>query len=339
MHQHFYVCPASGCESQQAIGSVPVSSTGSLKSITISADPKMLLEQRSKVSATLRAAGGSVGPVNIAYYDGDPAKGGTLLDVQQIQHMDPGATYAHRSFFTPETCGTHTLYASAWTANSPEIQTHFSTRVSIDSIDFVKALINSTQTAEITDRRFGRDLLDLLNTALQYFRRDQTYEANTALSAYMQQLALASGEQINADRVGQLTSQAGVVLSCGTKGFSLVASPSSATLSTDSPASYELAITPIGNFTGKVSLACIGAPKGVDCAFSSRSVALDGFSQSRVSLTLTVGGGHREDTVRSGSEWQQSPQKVKPGMYSFIVQANSGESIRNTLLTVMVKQH
>jgi len=336
VHQHFYVCSASGCD-QQTMSAGATQPTGSLKSITISADPKMLLEQRLYVQQRSALSWISVGPVNIAYYDGDPAKGGTLLDVQQIQHMDAGATYAHRSFFTPETCGTHRLYASAWTADFAEIQAQSSTRVSIDSIDFVKALISSTETANITDRRFGRNLLDLLNTALRYFRQDQTEAANTALSAYMQQLALANGEQISADSVGQLTSQASVVLGCGTTGFSLVPSPSSATLSTHSAAPYDLAITPIGNFTGKVSLACIGAPKGVNCTLSSRSVVLDGFSQSRVSLTLTAVESGRENTSPNGSEWQQRPRKPAPGLYSFIVQAKGGGTIRDTFLTLVVK--
>jgi hypothetical protein len=337
VHQHFYVCPASGCEMQQTTGAIGITTAGSLKSITISADTKMLLEQRNKVNATLRATGGDVGPVNIAYYDGDPVKGGTLLDIQQIQHMEAGATYAHRTFFTPETCGTHTLYVSAWTANSPEIQARSSTRVSIDSIDFVKALTDSTATADITDRRLGRNLLDLLNTALQSFRHGQMHVGNTVLSIYIQQLALASGQGISAESARQLTAQASVVLGCGTRGFSLVTSPSWATLSTRNPASYALAVTPIGEFTGKVSLACIGAPKGIGCTFSSQSVVLDGLSQSRVTLTLAAGGNDRENIIRRGSEWQRGRHKPARGIYSFIVQANSGGTIRNTLLSVVIK--
>ena len=328
VHQHFYVCPPSGCyQPNSGVGATP--SNGSLKTITISADARMLLEQRNKVGVTLQAAGGSVGPVNIAYYDGNPAKGGTLLDIQQIQHMDPGVPYAHRSFFTPETCGAHSLYASAWTANSAEIQASSATRVSIDSIDFVQALINSTQTANITERWLSRRLLDMLNVALQEFQQGQTDAGNTALSAYVEQLAFASGNGISAERAGQLTGQASVILGCGARGFSLVASPSSATLSVGSPASYALAITPIGGFRGNVALACIGAPKGVHCSFSSPSVALDGTSQSRVPLTVTAGG--------SSPERHKRRRKPVHGTYSFTVQAISGRTIRNTTLTLVVK--
>jgi hypothetical protein len=328
VHQHFYVCPASGCD-QQTTGAGATPSTGLLKSIRVSADSRILLEQRSKVTATLWAAGGSVGPVNIAYYDGNPARGGTLLDVQQIQRMDSGATYAHRSFFTPETCGTHTIYASAWSANSPEIQARSFTRVTIDAVDFVQALINSTQAANITDRHLSRNLLDLLNSALRYFGYGQTRLGNTSLSAYMQQLALAKGQGISAESAGQLAGQASVVLGCGDTGFSLVASPSSATVTTHDPASYSLALTPTGGFTGRVSLACLGAPKGVDCSFSSRLVELDGSSQSRMSLSVTAGV--------SSPEWHKETRKPAPGVYRFILQAASEATIRNTLLTLVVK--
>jgi hypothetical protein len=289
VHQRFYLCPPSGCDQRTSnVGATPPD--GSLKTITISSDPKMLLEQRSKVSATLQATGGSVGPVNVAYYDGNPAQGGTLLDIQQIQHMDAGATYAHRSFFSPETCGTHMLYASAWVANSPEIRASYSTSVSIDPADFVQAIINSTLTANITDSQLNSSLLTLLNTSLQAFRQGQTDAGNTSLSTYMHQLALADGQAISTDTASQLIGQAGVVLGCGATGFSLVVSPSSITVSAGTQASYALAVTPIGRFTGNVSLVCIGAPKGVDCSFSSPLVALNGSSQSRVTITVNTDG-------------------------------------------------
>ncbi|HEY2472831.1 MAG TPA: hypothetical protein VGI45_33910, partial [Terracidiphilus sp.] len=387
VHQRFYVCPTSGCV-PQSTGLGGTQSSSALKSITLSTNPKLMLEQRAKLSATLQAASGPVGPVNIAYYDGNPAAHGTLLDVQRIQHMDAGATYAHRTFFTPETCGTHTLYASAWAANSPEIQASASTSVSIDSVDFVQALINSTQTANIADSQLSSSLLALLNTALQDFQQGQTDAGNTSLSAYMQQLALANGQAISTDTASQLTGQAGVVLGCGATGFSLALSPPSATVSAASPASYALAVTPIGGFTGKVSFACIGAPQAVDCSFSSPSVALDGSSQSRVTITVTSGGSvsaagfagtppsafsakikwllvlllaalaiaslqraRLRQTILGcaialvvlsgmsgcGSGGSGNTTTLAPGTYPFTLQATSGETVRNTLLTLVVK--
>jgi hypothetical protein len=383
VHQRFYICPTSGCVPQNT-GLGGTQSSSALKSITISANPNMLLEQRAKVSATLQA-GGPVGPVNIAYYDGNPAKDGTLLDVQKLQHMDAGATYAHRTFFTPETCGAHTLYASAWVADSPEIQASTATSVTINSVDFVQALISSTKTANITSNALSANLLALLNTALQDFQQGQPDAGNTALGAYMQQLAAASGNGITVDSVSQLTGQAGVVLGCGASGFSLTTSPSSATVSVGSPASYALAVTPIGGFTGKVSLACMGAPQGIDCSFSSASVALDGSSQWRVTITVNTNGGvsaagiggppsgtsgkikwllmllvaalaiaslHRARIRQvilgcvialvllggiGGCGSNGSTASIQPGTYPFTLQATSGNTVRNTLLVLVVK--
>lgn len=188
--------------------------------------------------------------------------------MQQIQHMDSGATYAHRTFFTPETCGTHTLYSSAWIANSPEIQASTATSVTIDYISFVQALFSSTNSANVTDVQLSGTLLGLLNTALQDFQQGHADAGNTALGAYMQQLAIASGNGITAARVSQLTGQAGAVLGCGSSGFSMSTSPSSGTVSVGDTASYALAITPIGKFSGNVSLSCVGAPRGTDCTFT-----------------------------------------------------------------------
>jgi hypothetical protein len=384
VHQRFYICPTAGCV-PQSTGLGATESSAALKSITLSINPQLMLEQRAKLSATLQAASGPVGPVNIAYYDGNPAAHGTLLDVQRIQQMDAGATYAHRTFFTPETCGAHTLYASAWVADSPEIQASTATSVTIDSVNFVQALINSTETASITDSQLSSSLLALLNTALQDFQQGQTDAGNTTLGAYMQQLAAASGSGISAASVNQLTGQAGVVLGCGVSGFSLTTSPSSATVSVSTPASYALAVTPIGGFTGKVSFACMGAPQGIDCSFSDPSVTLDGSSQSRVTVTVSTNGGTSTAGIGgppSGTsakiKWlltllvvalaiaslqrarmrqailgsvialvllggiggcgsNGSTGSIQPGTYPFTLQATSGNTVRNTLLVLVVK--
>jgi hypothetical protein len=387
VHQQFYICPTSGC-GHSSDGPGATQSGGSLKSIHLSTTPQLLLEQRARINATLQAAGAIAGPVNIAYYDGNPASGGVLLDVQQIQHMDPVATYAHRTFFTPESCGVHTLYASAWLANSQEMEASTATSVTIDSVGFVQALINSTKAAKITSADLGSNLLALLNTALQAFQQGQMDAGNTALGEYMQQLAVASGGGISATSASQLTGQAGVVLGCGASGFLVSASPSSTTVSAGSEASYALAITPAGGFNGEVSLACLGAPQEIHCAFSSPSVTLNGSGQAGVTVTIatgpTVTGAGMMGRVPSagsarlkfflmllltafaaaflqrarlrqtilgclialmllggmsgcGSGSSGNTTTLAPGIYPFTLQATSGKTVRNTLLTLVVK--
>jgi hypothetical protein len=277
------------------------------------------------------------------------------------------------------------LYASAWVANSPESQATASTNVAINSVDFVQALISSTQRGNITSTELSDTLLSLLNTALQDFQAGQTDAGNTALSAYMQQLATASGNGITAASVSQLTGQAGVVLGCGSSGFELATLPSTATVSAGSSGSYSLAVTPTGGFRGTVSFACMGAPRGIECSFSSPSVTLDGSSQTRVTVTVTTTPGaaaagfagappagsarlkwllmllltalavarlqhaRLRQTIlgcvialvvlsgMSGCGSNASTTATAPGTYPFTLQATSGKTVRNTLLTLVVK--
>ena len=280
-YQPFHILPSGALP-----GAAP--SGGSLQTISLSTGPQTLLEQRTQLSARLKAAGAPVRHVNIAYYDGDPAKGGALVDVQQIAYMDPGANYAHQAFFTPQSCGVHTLYASAWTGDNAAVQASATTNVTIQPADEVQALITSTQYANFTDATLRAALLALLDTALQDFQQGQTDAGNTTLSAYLQQLRAAGGNGIAADAVNRLTSQASTVLGCGSSGFSLTSSPSSATISAGNSASYVLALTPTGGFHGAVSLSCSGNPQGTACSFSSSQVTLDGSGQVNVTVTVAT---------------------------------------------------
>ena len=143
---------------QRALLSLPVESVprrrpsaGFLQSITLSADQHLLREQRSKLTATLRAGGGPVHSVNIAYYDGNPATNGQLLDLQRVAYMDPNQNYSHRAFYTPETCGIHQLYATAWLDDSPGIIANFPVGVTIQPTNDVDALIAATKAADFSN--------------------------------------------------------------------------------------------------------------------------------------------------------------------------------------------
>jgi len=261
---------------------------GSLKSISLSTSSQISLEQRAKVVATVQATGTRVKSVNIAYFDGDPAKNGTLIDTQTIASMNPDVDYYHRTFLTPGTCGVHTLYAKAWIASSSAIEASATTNVTLDSVSFVQTLISSTQTANFTDAQLRSDLLALLNTALQSYQQGATQVAEATLGLYTQQLVAASGNGISASFANRLIRQSGVVLGCGPKGFSLSALPSIATVSAGNNASYSIAVTPSGGFSGAVSLTCTGVPQGATCDVSSQSVTLDGVNQSSVTVSVTT---------------------------------------------------
>jgi hypothetical protein len=281
VHQPFFISPAGAPgASETAAGN------GVLQSLALAVGPQAGLNQPIKVVATVQASTAPVNSVNISYYDGDPALNGTLFDMQTITHMDPGAAYYHRSFFVPSTCGTHTLYAKAWLSGLPGIGSNATTAVTLNTADYVQALINATQSANITDAALLSNLLAFLHNAQTDFQQGRTNDANHFLAAYMQQIGIGGSNGTSASTAGLLTGQAAVILSCGSKGFSLATSPSIPTVPVGTPASFTLAVIPTGGFTGAVSFSCSGAPAGVSCSFSPQSTTLDGSSQATVMVTV-----------------------------------------------------
>jgi hypothetical protein len=267
------------------------SSSGSLQKVTLSVSPQTTLDRQTPLAATLQAAGDSVESVNIAYFDGDPSKNGSLVDIQRIQHIEPGSSYAHQAFFRPQTCGVHQLYASAWINDRPEILASTSTNVTVQATDLVQSLMDATRAAVIGDSQLKSNLLALLTASMQAFQQGQMQFGQTALGSYEQQLSAASGKGITASTSNRLLGMTGTLLGCGSNGFSLAALPASATVATGSTASFTVSVTPSGGFNGTVAFSCDGAPQGASCSASTPSIALNGSTQSLVKFTVTTGSG------------------------------------------------
>lgn len=83
--------------------------------------------------------------------------------------------------------------------------------------------------------------------------------------------------------------------------FSVALSPSANIVSPGSNASYTVNLTPIGAFTGTVSLSCAKAPAGAQCGFTASSLNLAGAGSS-ASTTLTI-----TTTVASVPPWLYGP--------------------------------
>ena len=211
MNSQFYIAP------KTAPGSVET--TGSLKKLTVLTTKRIMLNQRTAVTANLTATGGSGESVTIAYFDGNPSKNGTLLDVQHIQHMDAEIPYTHRVFFNPDSCGVHTLYAQAWIPNSQAIQSSFTTDVIIQPTDRVKQLRAATESTNFKDRQVRQELLILLDVALEGYRIDpDSILGSTLLKTYVKKLKSASGKDVTAEAANLLIDQANIIAGC-TKRF------------------------------------------------------------------------------------------------------------------------
>ena len=69
-------------------------------------------------------------------------------------------------------------------------------------------------------------------------------------------------------------------------GFSVAASPASATITPGQSATFTLTVTPAGGFNSAVSFACGGLPSLATCAFSSASVTPANGQPAQSTLTI-----------------------------------------------------
>ena len=113
--QPFFVCPQEGCPVQTALltadGLAPSAAqvTLTVESVAVAPQP-VLTHEKTEVSARLRAAGDSFGPVLVTFYDGDPAQGGQPFDVELIPFIQADDVYQTNVIFKPRLCGTHTIH-------------------------------------------------------------------------------------------------------------------------------------------------------------------------------------------------------------------------------------
>lgn len=69
---------------------------------------------KHQLSTTVRNAGTApMQPLYLFYYEGDPAAGGRLYDWEMIPYMAPGGAHVNRIVYTPQACGSRTVYVVA----------------------------------------------------------------------------------------------------------------------------------------------------------------------------------------------------------------------------------
>jgi hypothetical protein len=77
------------------------------ESATLPADQLLTLR------ASHHAAGGALDDVMVLFYDGDPAQGGKLFDMELIPHIEANESFATRVPYITDVCGTHQVFVRA----------------------------------------------------------------------------------------------------------------------------------------------------------------------------------------------------------------------------------
>ncbi len=94
----------------------------------------------------------------------------------------------------------------------------------------------------------------------------------------------------------------GTVSSTAPPDFLVASSQSSVSVASGSSANVTIDLTPQGNFSGTISLACSGLPAGATCSFSPTSVALQSTALP-VSVTISTASTHALNHVNASSSW------------------------------------
>jgi hypothetical protein len=70
--------------------------------------------------------------------------------------------------------------------------------------------------------------------------------------------------------------------------FTVAVSPSSLTVARSTSGTYILTVTPVGEFSGTLSLSCGGVPGGTTCAISPTQVTLSASGSAQATVTITA---------------------------------------------------
>lgn len=123
----------------------------------------------------------------------------------------------------------------------------------------------------------------------------------TILHSFQNSDGASPGSSLLMDSVGNLygttevggSAGAGTVFEIAMSNFSVSPTPSSETVKAGKAATYTLTITPIGGFTGQVSLSCSDQVPVSTCAISPPSVMLNGSSPSNAAVSISTSAGKK----------------------------------------------
>jgi hypothetical protein len=210
--QAFTVFPTTSTSSQAA--STPVSKQLRVGKISTRNNAPVLRHSYTTILAPHIALGDHIDTIHTYYYDGDPAKPGSLFDIQRIPRVIPGSIYIDTVNFRSETCGPHTiLVRSVPMDGSAAATTSIATfRVTDDPIASIDDLIEYINRPSYPPR-FRHAILSYLNAAKRSFTKKQI-QAGTIQMQTLLNLVQGGAFFVPADVQQTLANQMSDLLGC-----------------------------------------------------------------------------------------------------------------------------
>lgn len=223
--------------------------------------------------------------------------------------LGPGKSCQADVSFSPTVTGARTGLLSFTDSAESSAQTLVLTgtgvqalaQISPASVTFASQVVGTTSAAQaLTLTNSGDEVLSISSIAVSG-DFSQTNTCGSSLSAGSNcTVSVTFTPKAGGAQSGMLTvtdsapsSPQTVALSGTGADFTIAAatgSPTSATVTAGQTATYSLAFTAVGGFTGTASLTCAGAPSEATCSISPNSITLNGTAPSSATVTVTTTG-------------------------------------------------
>jgi hypothetical protein len=205
----FYLAPPG-----EAIGAPPTRPGDlTVDQVLVEGDGAIPLDQKARVTLSLRTGDTALGKLSVVFYDGEPDQGGTPFDIMHLSRLRPHETALSRVFFRPQTCGLHTLVAVAAPAAAAPALGRTTVQVTLDTVAATDGLIRSTTSLALPEPE-ERRLVSRLRVARWAFAHQRPGVATIGLTSFIGGVELQRGTTLTDTQADALIGQAKVILGC-----------------------------------------------------------------------------------------------------------------------------
>ena len=179
-----------------------------------SSRPALLLEQRNMVTVEVaNTADTPLAGVPVVFYDGDPERGGKAFDVQHIPRLRENASQRLRTFFSPTTCGDHTLFVRVGHLSAPHDLKDLDVDVTIDSAAELDALLARTTSLGLP-RKIEARLLGELGAAERALDQGLPKQVRNSLAKFLADVEEQRGPRLSDREAESLIAAARLISQC-----------------------------------------------------------------------------------------------------------------------------
>jgi hypothetical protein len=184
-----------------------------IERLSVESPSAVPLDQKTKVTLSLRTGDTALGSLPVVFYDGEPGQGGRPFDIMHLSRLRPNETTLSRVFFRPQSCGTHTVVAVAGPATPAPATARAAVTVTLDTVAATDGLIKFTSGLALPEAEEQR-LLSRLWVARRAFVHQHPRGVTVGLTSFIREVERQRGTTLTDPQADALSGRAQVILGC-----------------------------------------------------------------------------------------------------------------------------